>query len=209
MTRRAFITLLGGAAAWPLAARAQQRERMRRIGIVMPFAKGDSEGEARIHAFKQELAKLGWTDGSNVQFDERWPADNMDMVRSHAASVVASNPDVIVTFGGRVVPVFMRLSDPDGAALRERSGRRRLCAKPGASGRQCHRLYQFRALDARQVPRNIEADCARDRSRGTDLQPGQSQHRLLSAHLSRRVRSARSRGHRPPYSYPCRYRSCS
>ena len=74
MTRRAFITLLGGAAAWPLAARAQQRERMRRIGIVMPFAKGDSEGEARIHAFKQELAKLGWTDGSNIQFDQRWPA---------------------------------------------------------------------------------------------------------------------------------------
>ena len=75
MKRRQFITLLGGAAAaWPLAARAQQRERMRRIGIVMPFAKGDSEGEARIRALKQELAKLGWTDGGNIQFDERWPA---------------------------------------------------------------------------------------------------------------------------------------
>ena len=110
MTRRAFITLLGGAAAWPLAARAQQRERMRRIGIVMPFAKGDSEGEARIHAFKQELAKLGWTDGSNIQFDERWPADNMDLVRSHAASLVASNPDIIIASGGRIVPVLMRLT---------------------------------------------------------------------------------------------------
>ena len=62
MKRREFITLIGGAAAaWPLAARAQQPGRMRRIGIVMPFAKGDSEGEARIRAFKHELAKLGWT----------------------------------------------------------------------------------------------------------------------------------------------------
>jgi putative ABC transport system substrate-binding protein len=111
MRRREFITLLGGAAAgWPLAARAQQRERMRRIGIVMPFAKGDSEGEARIRAFKQELAKLEWTDGSNIQFDERWPADNMDLVRSHAASLVASNPDIIIASGGRIVPVLMRLT---------------------------------------------------------------------------------------------------
>jgi putative tryptophan/tyrosine transport system substrate-binding protein len=111
MRRREFLTLLSLAtAAWPLAARGQQRDRMRRIAIVMPFAKGDSEGEARIHAFKEELAKLGWTDGSNIQFDERWPADNMDLVRSHAASVITSNPDVIVTFGGRVIPVFMRLT---------------------------------------------------------------------------------------------------
>src|SRR5262245_51558519 len=94
--RRELIVALGGAVAWPVAARAERRERMRRIGIVMPFAKGDSEGEARIRAFKQELAKLGWTDGSNIQFDERWPADNMDMVRSHAASLVASNPDIII-----------------------------------------------------------------------------------------------------------------
>jgi putative ABC transport system substrate-binding protein len=97
-------------AVWPLAARAQQRERMRRIGIVMPFAKGDSEGEARIRALKQELAKLGWTDGGNIQFDERWPADNMDLVRSDAASLVASNPDIIVVLGGRIVPVLMGLT---------------------------------------------------------------------------------------------------
>ena len=76
----------------------------------MPYPKGDSEYEARLRAFKQELAKLGWTDGANVRFDEHWTTDNMDMVRSHAASVVASNPDIIVTTGGRVVPVFMRLT---------------------------------------------------------------------------------------------------
>jgi putative tryptophan/tyrosine transport system substrate-binding protein len=109
--RRDFITLLGGAAvAWPLAAKAQQAGRVRRVGILMPYPKGDSEHEARVRAFKQELAKLGWTDGANVRFDEHWTTDNMDMVRSHAASVVASNPDIIVTTGGRVVPVFMRLT---------------------------------------------------------------------------------------------------
>jgi putative ABC transport system substrate-binding protein len=110
ISRRELIGVLGGAAAWPLVARAQQPERMRRIGIVMPFAKGDSDGEARIRAFKHELAKLGWTDGGNIQFDERWPADNMDLVRSHAASLVASNPDIIVASGGRIVPVLMRLT---------------------------------------------------------------------------------------------------
>ena len=110
IARRKFLATLGAAAAWPLAARAQQGERMRRIGIVMPFAKGDSDGEARIRAFKQALAKLGWTDGGNIQFDERWLTDDMDLVRSHAASLVASNPDIIVVLGGRIVPVLMRLT---------------------------------------------------------------------------------------------------
>jgi putative ABC transport system substrate-binding protein len=109
--RREFITLLGGAAAaWPLAAHAQQGARVRRVGIVMPYPKGDSEYEARLRAFKQELAKLGWTDGGNIRFDEHWTTDDMDMVRAHAAALVASNPDIIVTTGGRVVPVFMRLT---------------------------------------------------------------------------------------------------
>jgi len=110
LKRRDVITLLGGAAAWPIAARAQQGERVRRVAIVMPYAKGDSEHEARVRAFKQELAKLGWTDGGNIRFDEHWTTDNMDIVRTHAADVVASNPDIIVTIGGRVVPVFMRLT---------------------------------------------------------------------------------------------------
>jgi putative ABC transport system substrate-binding protein len=109
--RRQFITLLGGAVALsPLAVRAQQGARVRRVGIVMPYPKGDSEYEGRVRAFKQELAKLGWTDGGNIRFDEHWTTDNMDMVRAHAAAVVASNPDIIVTTGGRVTPVFMRLT---------------------------------------------------------------------------------------------------
>src|SRR5262249_40085819 len=115
LKRRELISLLGGAAAapsllWPLAARAQRADRVRRIGIVMPYARGDAETDARIRAFEQELAKLGWTDGGNVQFDERWTTDNMDTVRAQAASLVASNPDVIVAVGGRVIPILMRLS---------------------------------------------------------------------------------------------------
>ena len=92
MRRRDFIALVGGAAAaLPLVARAQQPSRVRRIGILMPYPKGESENEARVRAFKQELAKLGWTDGGNIAFDEHWTADNMDMVRSQAAALVASN----------------------------------------------------------------------------------------------------------------------
>ena len=109
--RRAFITLLGGAAAaWPLVAQAQQSERVRRVGIVMPYPRGDSENEARVRAFKQELAKLGWTDGGNIRFDERWTTDDMSRVWAEAASLMASNPDVVVATGGRVVPVLMQLS---------------------------------------------------------------------------------------------------
>ena len=75
MKRRAFITLLGGAAAaWPLGARAQQRDRMRRIGVFMHFASGDAEGQPRIGAFLQGLQEFGWAIGSNVQIDYRWSA---------------------------------------------------------------------------------------------------------------------------------------
>ena len=111
ITRRRFVRQLGGAAAaWPLAAQAQQDERVRRVGIVMPYPRGDSENEARVRAFKQELAKLGWTDGGNIRFDERWTTDDMSRVWAEAASLMASNPDVVVATGGRVVPVLMQLS---------------------------------------------------------------------------------------------------
>src|SRR4030095_10512076 len=111
MRRREFINLFGSAAvAWPLAARAQQADRMRRVGIVMPYARGDTENEARLQAFKQELEKLGWVGGRNVQFDEHWTTDNMDLLRGPAARLRASNPDVVVATGGRVVPVLRQLS---------------------------------------------------------------------------------------------------
>jgi len=93
--------VLGGAtAAWPLAARAQQGDRIRRIGILTPYPKGDPEMGIRVRAFREELGKLGWTDGANVQFDERWTADHMDRVWAEAASLIASNPDAILATGG-------------------------------------------------------------------------------------------------------------
>jgi putative ABC transport system substrate-binding protein len=103
----------------------------------MPDPKGDSEHEARVRAFKQELAKLGWTDGGNIRFDERWPSDNMDRVRAEAADLVASNPDIIVTYGGRVVPVFMRLTRsipmvPRARAIRSASATRKAWRIPAA-----------------------------------------------------------------------------
>ena len=76
----------------------------------MPYAKGDAENQSRVQAFKQELAKLGWAEGRNVQFDEHWTTDNMDLVRTEATTLMESNPDVVVANGGRVIPVLMQLS---------------------------------------------------------------------------------------------------
>ncbi len=115
MKRRELITLLGGTVAascvsWPLAAQAQQKERVRRIGILMPFPDSDAAYRARVRVFRQELARLGWSEGSNVQFDERWSTDNMDVVRADAARLVELNPDVILIVGDRVIPVVMKLT---------------------------------------------------------------------------------------------------
>src|SRR5450755_3608231 len=96
MRRREFITLLGGAAAWPLAARAQEPERVRRIGVLMASAADDSESQARIAAFLQGLQQLGWADGRNVRIDTRWATTNPDDLRRHAAELAALAPDVLV-----------------------------------------------------------------------------------------------------------------
>src|SRR6266536_3829003 len=107
MRRREFITLLGGtAAAWPLAARAQQRDRMRRIGVLMNLASDDAEGQARLAAFHQGLQQLGWTVGRNVQIDYRWGAGNADRIRKFAAELIALAPDVILSTGSPSVAAF-------------------------------------------------------------------------------------------------------
>jgi len=128
MGRREFITLLSGAAAaWPRAARAQS-ERLRRVGILMPFPESDTEAQMRVRAFKQELQRLGWIEGSKIQFDERWTTDNMDFVRANAASLLELKPDVIVSIGNRVIPILKQMTreipiifggavDPVGAGL--------------------------------------------------------------------------------------------
>ena len=93
MRRRDFIKVIAGSAvAWPLAARAQQPERMRRIGVLMSLAADDPEGQARIAAFLQGLAQLGWTDGRNVRIDLRWGAGNADDIRKYAAELIALAP---------------------------------------------------------------------------------------------------------------------
>ena len=128
MKRREFITLLGGAAAWPLAARAQQRERMRRIGVLMNLASDDAEGQARLAAFHQGLQQLGWTVGGNVQIDYRFGEGDAERYRRSASELVALAPDVLVTTGApavealqrttRTVPiVFVTVTDPVGGGL--------------------------------------------------------------------------------------------
>src|SRR2546426_4909553 len=106
--RREFITLLGGAATWPLAARAQQREQMRRIGVLMNLGSDDAEGQARNAAFLQGLQELGWTVGRNVRIEYRWGAGDAELFRRHASELVALAPDVILASGGAVVPSLLQ-----------------------------------------------------------------------------------------------------
>jgi ABC-type uncharacterized transport system substrate-binding protein len=131
MRRREFITLCGGAAAaWPMMARAQQSERMRRIGVLMSLAADDKQGQARLAAFLQGLQELGWTDGRNVRIDIRWGTGDAGRNRRHAAELVELAPDVILASGGSIVGpllqatstvpiVFTQTPDPVGAGFVE------------------------------------------------------------------------------------------
>jgi len=106
--RREFITLLGGAAAWPLAARAQQAERVRRIGVLMNFSADDAEGQARLAAFRQGLQQAGWSVGGNIRIDYRWAADDAELFRKYAAELVALAPDVILASGNPSVAALQQ-----------------------------------------------------------------------------------------------------
>ena len=129
MRRRDFITVLSGAAvAWPLAARAQQVQGMRRIGVLMPFAADDPEAKARLAAFHQGLQQLGWTDGRNVRIDIRWGAGEPERIRRYATELVALAPDVILASttpamgelqqATRTTPiVFVQVVDPVAAGF--------------------------------------------------------------------------------------------
>ena len=129
--RREFITLLGGAAAtWPLAARAQQRERLRRIGVLMNITADDPEAQSRMTALVQELGQLGWTDGRNIRIDTRWAAADADRFHKYAEELLALAPDVILASATpsvqalqqatRTVPiVFANVADPVGMGFVE------------------------------------------------------------------------------------------
>ena len=123
MRRREFISLLGGAAAgWPLAARAQQTERVRRIGVLMNLRESDPEGSPRVAAFRQRLRDLGWTEGGNLRIDFRWAEADTERLRAYAAELIRSKPDLIVAHTGSGLAavrqsvdlpvVFVQASDP-------------------------------------------------------------------------------------------------
>ena len=128
MNRRDFITLLGGAAAWPLAAHAQQADRARRIGVLTSLSMDDPASQARLTTLQRGLQQLGWTDSRNIQIDWRWGAGSADNLRKYAVELAALAPDVIVANGTaavtsllqatRAVPiVFTDVPDPVGAGL--------------------------------------------------------------------------------------------
>lgn len=128
MRRRELLTLLGSAAAWPVTARAQQGERMRRIGIMPAGVKNDPETEARLAAFRQSLDQLGWREGRNTQFEYKWTGGNPDLIKTHAAELVAWAPDLILTGltpgvqalkreTSTIPIVFANVADPVGSGL--------------------------------------------------------------------------------------------
>ena len=130
MRRREFITLLGGVAAWPLAARAQQGERVRRVGILIPASADDPAWQARVGAFLQGMGQLGWSIGRNLQIDTRWATTNAAEIRRQAAELAALTPDLILAGGTsalgpllqatHTIPiVFAIVFDPVGAGYVE------------------------------------------------------------------------------------------
>jgi putative tryptophan/tyrosine transport system substrate-binding protein len=139
VNRRGFITLIGGAvAAWPLAARAQQRERPRRVGVLTPFAADDAEGQARLTAFAQALQQAGWTLGQNLRLDYRWGDGKPATMRKYAAELIARAPDVVLASSSaalaplldatRTIPiVFAGIGDPVAAGYVE------TLARPGGN----------------------------------------------------------------------------
>src|SRR3984893_812122 len=158
MKRRAIITLLGGAVAWPLAASAQQPKRMRQIGVLMSFAANDPEGLSRAAAFENGLRKLGWIRGHNLRVEYRW-AENPEVLRTDAIELVGMAPDLILANSTPVmaalqeqrhaVPiVFTQVTDPVGEGLVLN------LAHPGG---HLTELHQFRVLDRDQVAGDAQA----------------------------------------------------
>jgi putative tryptophan/tyrosine transport system substrate-binding protein len=128
MRRREFITLLGGAVTWPLAAGAQQHERLRRVGVVMAYAESDPNGQLQVAAFRQQLQKLGWMEGSNIQIDFRYAADDPARIRALAMELLAPGLDLMVSNSNFVTTIlqsevhsipllFVSVSDPIGSGF--------------------------------------------------------------------------------------------
>jgi hypothetical protein len=174
MKRREFIALVGTAATWPLAARAQQPERIRRIGILTSGATADDpDGQTRSAAFLQGLEQLGWIYDRNIRIDYRWGAGDADGMRKYAAELVTLAPDVIVASGTatvapllqatRNVPiVFVQVADPVGAGFVDSLARARW---------QRHRFYSFRVWHQRKMAGAAQGNCAGRDARGHHSRP--------------------------------------
>jgi ABC transporter substrate binding protein len=160
--RREFITLLGGAAAMPVAARAQQTDRVQRIGVLMGFPESDSQAQRYIAAFRDGLHKLGWTEGRNVRIDTRWatPAE-ANLMRQFAKELVALQPDLILSHTTPITTallqqtrtisiVFATVADPVGSGF---------VGELPATGRQHHRFCRKRRRARGQVAGTAQGDC--------------------------------------------------
>jgi putative tryptophan/tyrosine transport system substrate-binding protein len=179
MRRREFIVLLsGGAAAWPLAMKAQQPERMRRVGVLWPYAESDPDSQSRIASLRQALQDLGWSEGRNLQFDYRWgaSADDPDRIHRYAMELVALAPDLVVAGSGgiavelkrtsRTVPiVFPTANDPVGVGLVERLERPGGNAT-GFSGFEFGRTEKFLELLKQIAPNVTRVAVIRNPTRG-------------------------------------------
>jgi hypothetical protein len=161
--RRDFITLLGGAAAaWPLAARAQQTDRMQRIGVLMGYAESNVEGQAFVAAFHEELLKLGWAEGRNLRSDYRWaPPGDAEAARRFAKELVRLQPNLILAHNTAATAAALEQAHhPDPFCHRRRSGRQWLRRQPFTPRRQRHRFHHAGADDGRQMARAAQGDCA-------------------------------------------------
>ena len=172
MRRRQFLALLGSMTiGCPADVVAQKPERVRRIGVLMPFKAGDALALRRAKIFTQALQDLGWTDGQNTRIDYRWAGAGVEQIQSLAKELVGSRPDVLVGVGSaptaalqqatRTIPiVFLMAPDPVAEGI------------VGPAGRQCHRLLRHGTLVGRQVARAAERDRAESSAGCGHFQPG-------------------------------------
>ena len=154
MNRREFITLaIGAAASWPHSARAQQGDRVRRIGVLMAYEENDPEGKRLYSAFTQALAGLGWTDGRNLRMELRWGGNDTNRIPALAQELVGLQPDIIVTAGTPAIVAGPAGDADDPDRLCERRRPRRQRPRPAARPPEWkhHRLRQLRSLAGRQV----------------------------------------------------------
>jgi putative tryptophan/tyrosine transport system substrate-binding protein len=159
MRRRDFIKVIGsGVIAWPLTVRAQQPERMHRVGVLMGYPDGDKQAQAGANALRKGLQDLGWTEGRNIQFDYRWPGPDAEKARTFAKELIGMNADVIVPSTNQVtailqqetrtIPiVFAFIGDPVGSGFVQSLSR---------PGRKPDRVCQFREFDRGQMVRTGE-----------------------------------------------------